>query len=191
MALFKTKKKYLLVSFELDESVGNKSLRSRLRFSEMFLLSWKENYAPIFLVYIFDFILQERFKNRFYAHVNPHWGPRHRLGELLEPATAICMLFPKIKSPPREKRTKSGFRPLRTSLRTVSFLFKRYKLRILLFFPSVIFKIDIKILHHTHFRLNIKRKKFFTRLLKTIPNIFLKFLFQRWYKNKIILPIWW
>lgn len=110
-----------------------------LRFSKCSFCPGKKIMRYILGIY-FRLILQERFKNRFYAHVNPHWGPRHRLGELLEPATAICMLFPKIKSPPREKRTKSGFRPLRTSLRTVrSFLLKRYKLWILLFLPLVIF----------------------------------------------------
>lgn len=136
MVLFK-RRKNTYVSFELDESVENKSLLS-LRFSKRSFCPGKRIMRYIFGIY-FRLILQERFKNRFYAHVNPHWGPRHRLGELLEPTTAICMLFPKIKSPPREKRTKSGFRPLRTSLRRArSFLFKRYKLRILLLFPLVI-----------------------------------------------------
>lgn len=91
----------------------------------------------------------------------------HRLGELPVPATAICMLFPKIKSPPREKRTKSGFRPLFAPR------FAQYDRLNATTTPNIIisspylffftFNIEILILRrNTYFRLDIKRKKFLT-----------------------------
>lgn len=129
-----------MAMFEFDESVKNIFV-ALVTILKMLFLSWKENYT-LYSWYIFSiYFIQERFENRFYAHVNPHWedhGAQTRRITRASHSDLHAISENKIST---ERKTNEIWisTSLCTSLRTVRSFKRNYKSEYYYIFPLLIF----------------------------------------------------